>query len=70
MIHIIYIPVLFVCMNNNCEFMQAMTYYTRESECRSSLDVQKENLRKMALKANAMITQIEGTCVTAKNGML
>jgi hypothetical protein len=70
MIQIIYIPVLFVCMNGNCEFMQSMTYFTRESECRSSVDSQKENIRKMAAKGNASITLIEGTCITLKNGML
>jgi hypothetical protein len=70
MIQVIFIPVIFVCMNNNCEFMQSMSYFTRESECRASLNAQKENLRKMSLKGNAMITQLEGTCITLKNGVL
>jgi hypothetical protein len=70
MIQVIYIPILFVCMNNHCEFMQSMKYFTRESECRSSVEEQKENLRKMSLKGNAMITQLEGTCITLKNGVL
>jgi hypothetical protein len=70
MIQVIYIPILFVCMNNHCEFMQSMKYFTRESECRSSVEEQKENLRKMSLRGNAMITQLEGTCITLKNGML
>jgi len=70
MIQVLFIPVLFVCMNGNCEFMQAVTYFTRESECRSSVDSQKDNLRKMAAKGNASITLIEGTCITLKNGML
>ena len=70
MIQIIYIPILFVCMNNHCEFMQSMKYFTREAECRTSVDEQKENLRKMALKGNSMITLLEGTCIVLKNGML
>ena len=70
MIQIIYIPVLFVCMNGNCEFMQSMKYFTRESECRVALESQKENLRKMSLKGGQMITQLEGTCITLKNGVL
>jgi len=70
MIQVLFIPVLFVCMNGNCEFMQSMTYFTRESECRSSVSSQKENLQKMAAKGNASITLIEGTCITLKNGML
>ena len=70
MIHILYIPVLFVCMNGNCEFMQAQTSYKSEQQCRVAVDVQKENLQKMALKGNSMVTLIEGTCITLKGGML
>jgi hypothetical protein len=69
-ISVIYIPVLFVCMAGHCEFMQTMRYYKSETECRATLDEQKENLRKMALKGGQMVTQIEGTCITLKNGML
>jgi len=70
MIQIIYIPILFVCMNGNCEFMQSMKYFTRESECRVAAESQKENLRKMAFKGGGVITQLEGTCITLKNGVL
>jgi hypothetical protein len=70
MIHILYIPVLFVCMNGNCEFMQAQTSYKSEQQCRAAVDAQKENLQKMALKGGQMVTLIEGTCITLKGGML
>ena len=70
MISMLYIPVLFVCMNNNCEFMQAQTWYKTEQQCRVAVDVQKENLQKMALKGGQMVTLIEGTCITLKGGML
>lgn len=70
MIHVLYIPVLFVCMNGNCEFMQSMRYFSRESECRQAVEDQKDNLRKMSLKGGQMVTQIEGTCITLKGGML
>ena len=70
MIHILYIPVLFVCMNNNCEFMQAQNWYKSEQQCRAAVDAQKENLQKMALKGGQMVTLIEGTCITLKGGML
>jgi hypothetical protein len=70
MIHILYIPVLFVCMNGNCEFMQGMTSYKSEQQCRAVVDAQKENLQKMALKGGQMVTLIEGTCITLKGGML
>jgi hypothetical protein len=57
-------------MNNNCEFMQAQNWYKTEQQCRAAVDLQKENLQKMALKGNSMVTLIEGTCVTLKGGML
>jgi hypothetical protein len=57
-------------MNNNCEFMQAQIWYKSEQQCRNAVDVQKDNLRKMAAKGDATITLIEGTCITLRNGML
>lgn len=70
MIQVIFVPVLFVCMNGHCEFMQAQTWFKAEQQCRAALESQKDNLRKMALKGNSMITQIEGTCITVRNGLL
>ena len=70
MIQVIFVPVLFVCMNHNCEFMQAQNWYKSEQQCRAAVDAQKENLQKMALKGNSMITLLEGTCIVLKNGML
>jgi hypothetical protein len=69
MVLTIFIPVLFICMNDRCQFMQGI-HYTNESECRAVVEAQKDNLRRMALKGGGMVTQLEGTCVTAKNGML
>jgi hypothetical protein len=70
MIQVIFVPVLFVCMNHNCEFMQAQNWFKTEQQCRAAVDAQKENLQKMALKGGQMVTLIEGTCITLKNGML
>ena len=70
MIQVIFVPVLFVCMNHNCEFMQAQNWYKSEQQCRAAVDLQKENLQKMALKGGQMVTLIEGTCITLRNGML
>jgi len=70
MIEVIFVPILFVCMNNNCEFMQAQIWFKSEQQCRVALETQKENLRKMSLKGNSMITQLEGVCISIKNGML
>jgi hypothetical protein len=70
MIQTIFIPVLFICMNGNCEFMQAQTWYKTDQQCRAVIEAQKENMQKMALKGGQMITTIEGTCITLRNGML
>jgi hypothetical protein len=69
-ISVIYIPVLFVCMAGHCEFMQAQTWYKTDQQCRAVMEAQKENMQKMALKGGQMVTQIEGTCITLRNGML
>lgn len=70
MISVIFIPVLFVCANGQCNFMQAQKHYVREAECRAQLDVQKKHMQELSLKAGQMVTLIEGTCITAKDGML
>jgi hypothetical protein len=70
MVLVIYIPVLFACVNNQCNFMQANSYYTREAECKAVVEAQKKRLQEMSLKAGQMVTLLEGTCVTAKDGML
>ena len=70
MIQVIFIPILFICMNGNCEFMQAQIWYKSDQQCRAALETQKEHMQKMALKGGQMVTLIEGTCITLKNGML
>jgi hypothetical protein len=63
----IFIPVLFICMNGNCEFMQAQAYYRSEAQCRSSIDTQKKHMLGVANQANAgKMTILEGTCINAK----
>jgi hypothetical protein len=63
----IFIPVLFVCFNGNCEFMQAQTSYRSEAQCRASIDVQKIHMQEVADRAGqGKIDTLEGTCITAK----
>jgi hypothetical protein len=63
---IIFIPVLIICLNGTCEFMQAKTYYLNEVQCRASLDVQKQHMRNIAEQAGASrIEHLEGTCIDA-----
>ena len=63
----IFIPVLFICMNGNCDFMQAQTVYKSEAQCRASIDNQKKHMLKVAEQASAgKYTVLEGTCINAK----
>ena len=63
----IFIPVLFVCFNGNCNFMQAEAHYQSEARCRESIDAQKIHMLKVVEKANqGKATILEGTCINAK----
>lgn len=63
----IFIPVLFVCMNGNCNFMQAQTHYKSEAQCRTSIDAQKTHMLEMAEKADkGKLTILEGTCINTR----
>ena len=63
---IIFIPVLVICMNGNCEFMQAKTYYSSDAQCRAILDTQKKHMLELAAESKAgKVDYIEGTCIDA-----
>jgi len=62
---IIFIPVLVICMNGTCEFMQAKTYYSSDAQCRAILEVQKKHMIDLAENGNSKIEHIEGTCIDA-----
>lgn len=65
----IFIPVLFICMNGNCDFMQAQTHYKSEAQCRASIDTQKIHMLEVAEKANqGKYTILEGTCINTRVG--
>jgi hypothetical protein len=62
----IFIPVLIICLNGNCEFMQGQTYYKNEAQCRASMDMQKQHMRNLIKEAdNGEATVLEGTCIDA-----
>ena len=44
----IFIPVLWICLNGHCEFMQQSTHFTDEEACIEAVRVQKQKLRDMA----------------------
>lgn len=60
----IFVPVLWICINANCEFMQAEQHYTRESECKHQVDIQKAKIRKLAKEAKSQVEVLEGTCIS------
>ena len=63
----IFIPVLFICMNGNCDFMQAAAHYQSEARCRESIDAQKIHMLKIAETANqGKYTVLEGTCINTR----
>jgi len=63
----IFIPVLFVCINDNCNFMQSHTVYKSKAQCRVSIDNQKAHMIEVANQAGQPnITILEGTCINTK----
>jgi hypothetical protein len=63
----IFIPVLFMCLNGNCEFMQAKIHYRNEEKCRDSIEEQKIYMLTMVKKTGKKeFDVLEGTCINAK----
>ena len=64
----IFIPVLWICINTHCEFMQSDGFYfTQEIKCTESLDIQKQRMRDLVKQAGqGTITVLEGICADAK----
>jgi len=58
----IFIPVLWICINTHCEFMQSDGFYfTQEVKCTESLDTQKQRMRDLVKQAGqGTITVLEG----------
>jgi hypothetical protein len=63
----IFIPVLFVCFNGNCNFMQAETHYRSDAQCRASIETQKIHMLEVIGNVNqGKATILEGTCISAR----
>jgi hypothetical protein len=60
----IFIPVLWVCLNSNCQFLQAIVHFTSIEQCQQSIDIQRQSMLRQAARAGEDIV-IEGTCVVA-----
>ena len=68
----LFVPILWVCINGNCEFMKTEQHYTRESECRQMVENQKAKIKKLARSAKSQVEVLEGTCVSVsiQRGMI
>ena len=62
---IIFIPVVFMCVEEICNFMQSQIIYKTEASCKVAIDVQKMHLANMA-KDTGKQTILEGTCVSVE----
>lgn len=63
----IFIPVLWICINAKCEFMQGEMHFYQEEKCLESLEQQKSHMRDLVRQAGrGKITVMEGICADAK----
>jgi hypothetical protein len=60
----VFVPVLWACINANCNFMQAIVYFQTEAQCQQSMENQKLIIRKQSAQAGVEIDALEGTCIT------
>ena len=60
----IYIPIMFICVAEVCNFMQGQVLHKTEAGCRASIEMQKANMAEVAKESGqGKITLIEGTCI-------
>ncbi len=52
----IFIPVLYICMNGHCEFLQQLTHYTDRQQCMATVQEKKQEFIKMG-------ATVEVTCI-------
>jgi hypothetical protein len=61
----IFIPVLFICLNASCEFMQSRVYFKDREQCMENVDSQKQHMRDLIGRAGQdEIHTLEGSCVS------
>ena len=60
----IFIPVLFICINSNCEFMQSESNFKSEKQCVETIKAQKKHMSDLVKKTKSgKIDLMEGTCI-------
>ena len=67
----IFIPLLFICINANCEFMQSTGYFESEQQCLTDLDKQKQHMKDLVKQAGrGKIEMLERTCVDVEVNLI
>lgn len=61
----IFIPVLFICANMQCEFLQATMHFYSVQECVAAVETQR-NLIVNTARINGLDLSVQATCVSAK----
>jgi len=60
----IYIPMMFICVSEVCNFMQGQVLHKTEIACKAAIEMQKTHMDAISREANqGKITLIEGTCI-------
>lgn len=62
----LFIPVLFMCISNDCNFMQAQVSFKTEALCKVAISSQIEHMMEIAKDSKQEFTLLEGTCVSIK----
>jgi hypothetical protein len=63
----IYIPIMFICVAEVCNFMQGQVLHKTEAGCRASIEMQKDHMNEVAKESRqGKITLIEGTCINVE----
>lgn len=63
----IYIPVIFLCVGEVCNFMQGQVLHKTEASCREAIETQKVYMTEVSIEAGqGKITLIEGTCINVE----
>lgn len=63
----LFIPVLFMCISNDCNFMQSQVSFKTEASCKVSVEGQIAHMIEIAKDSKqGDFTVLEGTCVSIK----
>jgi hypothetical protein len=61
----IFIPVLFICANSTCDFLQVPTHFYSAEECVLAVETQRALIVNTA-RVRGLDVLVQATCVTAR----